>query len=511
MANSQNVIAWAQEIEDKYGAKISRLLGVPVGDVTYVVDQGSDAPAHTTGNVITIGANWLQRTPEEAVGALIHELAHAYAVNRGGAEGERNNAESEALAEYARAKLDPNGWNPDDRLAQHYLNMQPAEVRQISQRYATTDTATTARTTSTSDNPFGGGGDSGTTTAVTPLTAMQMSNMTQAQIDAYYASGSGTNPFGTGNDGNGNGDGDRRAAAKAELARKNVRTSYLTQLQLWGIPMTADLRTLVQHASQNGYTNDRFLFFLRQTDEYQKAFPGIFNDDGTLKMDEATYTATKQEYEDSASSAGLNMGPNKIGWLFEHDVSSNEFADRAPGIRMLKDNHELYVQFGRALVQSGNATPAEVKDEGLLKFVLGEAPAAWYEEYHLAETRYAATQAGISLARHATGAYDHISPGQIEKIADKGLTPEAMKAGFEQTAQDLLTTLPLSRIQKYGLTKRDILQARFGGKKQAEVLQKMEHIKSQEEAFYKDRASAQIYATAQGVESLGGSGTKAAQ
>ncbi len=114
-------------------------------------------------------------------------------------------------------------------------------------------------------------------------------------------------------------------------------------------------------------------------------------------MDESTYLANLQSYKDLGEQAGINLGGKRQAWLFQNDVSPTEFQDKAQAIAQLRDNKDLYQQFAKALVQSGNAKPGEVNDEGLFKFVLGEGNKAWYEEWNLARARYVATQSGLKL------------------------------------------------------------------------------------------------------------------
>lgn len=501
MATSAQLLAAAQAAFVKYAGTVAAILGIDPSSITtprFVIKKiggGAVMSTDAAGGTIAIDPSW---DPAD-VGAIVHESVHLLQNLPGGSDPKATEAIADAVRFAILGNKDTAGWTPS-ALAAKLAELGPAGIASFSaQQQAGVDTATALRTAAAPPAP---------TTALTP---QQLSNMTPAQIAAYNAASGGDNAFYNIDLHGGAGGQSAADAAAAQQQIKNERASFSTQLQLLGLdPNSADLRALIQHATQHGYSVDRFMSYVRQTKEYQQQFPGIFDKKGNLIMDEQTYLSNKQQYESYGSQYGINMGDNRVGWLIQNRVAPDEFADRAPAMTMLRENRDFYKQFAAGLVQSGQATKAEVSDEGIFKFVLGEGNKAWYEELNLANARYAATQSGIKLGQQAAG-YSAINPNAIQKIADKGFSPQELQARFEQTAQDLLTTLPEAKIQSYGLSKKDILAARFGGKNQGKVLQLMDHIKKQEDAFYDQRATATIYATAGGVETLGGSGSRPGQ
>jgi hypothetical protein len=144
----------------------------------------------------------------------------------------------------------------------------------------------------------------------------------------------------------------------------------------------------------------------------------------------------------------------------------------------------------------------------MFRFVMGAGNQAWYDLWQDAATRYTANEAGITFAKNRD-AYTNLNQRIIERVSAKGLTEEAMSTGFQEVAEQLLTVLPLSQLQGYGLTKRDLVTAQFGGKGSARIRQLAERVIKQEEAFYENRAATPTYATAEGVETLGGEKKKA--
>jgi hypothetical protein len=323
----------------------------------------------------------------------------------------------------------------------------------------------------------------------------------QATISAY--DNGGTLPAGS-TDGNGDFTPPPPPSDTGTGSPKNTAASFTYLLQSWGIPLDDSLSALVKHAADKGWNQQRLIEELMKTPEFDDRFPGILAADGTLTMSPTQYLASEKQFQAAASRAGINLSDGKEAWLFQHGITPSLFADRATGFKMLQDNKDFYEQYGKSLVQQGVATPQDIKDEGLFKFVMGEANQEWYDTYNLTRARYAATQAGIRLSAQAEG--DMIlNPHLIERISNKGLSDADLTQGFQQVAQQLLTTLPLSRIQKYGLSKHDIAAAEFGGPKQAQIKAKMEHILAQEKAFEEQGAQGpQSYVTQGGTPASAG-------
>lgn len=305
----------------------------------------------------------------------------------------------------------------------------------------------------------------------------------------------------------GGGDGtDQKAHHQAVL---NATATFTQTLGYWGLNVDSSLQGIIDQAAQHGWGNDRFLQAVSDTSAFQERFKGIFDpQSGEMKMTPQQYLQQEKAYQTYAAQYGINLNGGKEAYLFRNDVSPQVAAQRFQTEATLRDNKDFFAAYNQELKAEGKAP---LDHDGLFKLVQGEGNKEYTQLLERAQTRYAGEQAGIHFG-NAAQAYLNISERQVKRIGGKDLSPEALQANFEAAASDLLTTLPLSRIQKYGLKKNDILQARFGGKKQADVLQLMQHIQDQEKAFYADRASAQIYADGSGqVQTLGGAGSKAAQ
>jgi hypothetical protein len=320
--------------------------------------------------------------------------------------------------------------------------------------------------------------------------------------DIYSWAKTGQNPYGvqapgpsTYNQGTQTGDfvfgkGDGTSAADKKAARlsafnskKDYAASYRATLAEWQIPIDESLTKLVDEASANGYSSDRFLNALRQTDQYAERFAGIFGDKGTLKFSEAEYLSREAQYQDIAAQSGVDIGDRKELYLFENNVSPAEFQTKATALRQLKDNPALFDQFASELVKQGVAKKSDISKKALFDTIMGEGNAEWYHVWNMSVARYAATEAGIQIGQ-GHGLYGALPRQLIKAVANKGFDQGTLDQGFAQVAEQFLTVLPASKIQGYGLTKKQILAATFGGKGSAEVKQKIAHIMEQEQAFF---------------------------
>lgn len=292
-------------------------------------------------------------------------------------------------------------------------------------------------------------------------------------------------------------------------ARLNAQNAFKALLQQLGIAITPNLQQLINNAVTKNWTSTTFLFYLRQTPEYHREFPGIFNRDGTLRMSEGQYIAMRNQYESIAAVTGLRLTDKNIGLLFKNETSIAEFSQKARAIQQIRSNPVIFQQFSQTLRARGEVK-GKLSMKELFKFVIGEADPSWYKIWAEASARAAAVQAGLRInsKRQPTS----ITRGLILKITQQGLSEQELASGFQELSTHILNTLPLSKISNYGLNKRDLTQAVFGGPKSAAIRQKIMRLLAEEEAFYEERANPLIFPGEEGSPVyLGGSTQRAAQ
>jgi hypothetical protein len=287
-------------------------------------------------------------------------------------------------------------------------------------------------------------------------------------------------------------------AANQKIA--NATATYTTYTSGLGLDTSGNVGKLIDKAAQNGWNSARFQEQLYKTADFQQAFPGIFNDQGGLKMTPEQYQYNALQYQDAAAAAGVNLGPKEQAALFANDVSVREAGLRMQHEHTLKTNRAMFDAFNRELVAAGQQ-PLDKK--GIFNFLSGQGNAAAVNLWENAAADYSATQSGIKIGGPA-GQYTSLGRKQFEKIANLGLSEADLASGFGQLAHAFLTTVPLSHIQNSGLSKSDIRQAVFGGPKQAKIQEKMKHMLGQLQAAGQATAHTQVTPTqGGGLQAIG--------
>jgi uncharacterized protein YfkK (UPF0435 family) len=507
MASNKDIVQWAYQVIMQNLYQVAQILGLnPVKVRVSVGNLSGGTVAETTGYQITLDKKHFASMDDP--GGVIHEYVHAVQNIQGG------NVPpdvKEAVADYVRWKLGLTyaGWEPSPMVKQ-LGQLSPEQVQAIARETAQGKWRNSwLRNPATIPNlpaitvPFNSDG--------TPVIwANDPSGSSGGGIGGTVggtATTSNTNPgwnyIGPLGDPNAildpknwvwQGPGQPTSPNPATLmqggqqqntaaANRNARAAFENILIGWGIPLDAGLQGLIQQGIKAGWNTARFLNALYQTDEFKQAFPGIFNPDGTLKMSPSQYLATKRSYQAYAQQFGVNLNDSQVSYLFRNNVSPQEFAIRAQALTTLRTNQQYFQAFNQQLRQEG-MQPLSKADQ--FRFVMGEGNQEWYDLWQRASTRYAAEQAGLHFGKVGQ-AYTNIPQGVVKKVAGLGLDTSQMQKGFAQLAQELQRTLPMSRIQKFGLSKEDLVQLEFGGPRQAAVAQKVQQIMANEQAFLQNR------------------------
>jgi hypothetical protein len=140
---SENTVKWANGIIRQYGPQIARLLGLPLAQVSVVMDE-MDHPAETRddGQTIALDPGWFSEHPHD-VGAILHEMTHAF-IARSPGDVKPDDVQQERLSDLARTLYagDPNmnypGWQPQPetvQLVQQYRK-DPTLIQKMAQGMA---------------------------------------------------------------------------------------------------------------------------------------------------------------------------------------------------------------------------------------------------------------------------------------------------------------------------------------------------------------------------------------
>lgn len=114
---------------------------------------------------------------------------------------------------------------------------------------------------------------------------------------------------------------------------------------------------LIHQAVQNQWTPEQFIAELYASDEFASAFPGIFNEDGSLKMSPGEYLQLAYGpggYVDIARNYGVKLNLEKIGKLVEGNVSPGEWARRAAILQQARQSEVYREEFNRVLQARGH-------------------------------------------------------------------------------------------------------------------------------------------------------------
>ncbi len=488
--------AQAQKLLGTYSQKVADLLGatVPGNLVVRVVSPaemlqvaGSAAASATVGTTIYISSDQAQGN---LAGMIVYETSHAiHQASGGGYSDVSSQTAGEAMAQAVRIELGLASPDSADNLTQKFLGLSPQEFQAASQQLSS-GTYTNIRgaaegmqqpATSPGSAQLGNvEGQMGTGTAFTagatapatggiwvdPKTGAIVPEGTPGAISlAQYAT--------------------QQQSQSNKAGKTNFQAAANMTLQSWGLPITPSLQALIDQGTKAGWNMTTFQYYLEQSPEFHQAFPGIFDSNGTLKMSPTAYLSTVKSYQSYAAQAGVDLNPQQLNYLFRNDVSPAEFAQRAQAVTTLRTNKQYFDAFNQQLKQEGMA-PLSRGDQ--FKFVMGEGNQAWYDLWQQASTRYSAEQAGLKFGQ-AAKSYTNLGQGLVEKVAGLGLSQPQMQQSFAQLAKDLQTTYPMSQIQKFNITKQDLVELEFGGPRQAAVAKKVSQVMANEKAFLTNRVS----------------------
>lgn len=292
--------------------------------------------------------------------------------------------------------------------------------------------------------------------------------------------------------------------SKTQTYQDDSSIGYKAALQNYGIDMTGNLKSLVSEAVSSGYTESEFLYFLRQTPEYRQRFKGIYDKQGDMRMSESEYINYEFNLQNLGKQYGYKVTSQDIGQSLRKGIMPEQFEDRLSALQRIRDYEPAMKAFQQTLRARGLMPPnsRDWTKQEQYDFVTGQSNPEFYKAWEEASAATAAATAGIDVVyKGKAEGYTDIKRGAILKVI-KSMpgyqTEEQLAEGFDKLGEDLLTVLPLSEARTYGLTKRDLIAATFGGKNAAKARQKVKRVVQTHEAFQEDRANAGFGMTGEG-------------
>lgn len=236
------------------------------------------------------------------------------------------------------------------------------------------------------------------------------------------------------------------------FAIRNARASFMELLTSWGIPLTPAVDKFVAQAAQKQMSGDAFMRSIRKTKAYARAFPGIMQDNGTLRMSEAEYQSGFEAVKDYGASIGREMNEAEFAQALKNGNSIAEIKQKWGAIDSLLTNGATLDQFVKYRESQGLSAPKNRED--LLKFVMGMGPREWEVGYDQAVAGARAKTAGLQLSfddmKQVIGAIETSGIGDIQDI-----TPDV----YAKVADNLRH---VGTMKAYGIKDKDAVLAAFG-------------------------------------------------
>ncbi len=166
----------------------------------------------------------------------------------------------------------------------------------------------------------------------------------------------------------------------------------------------------------------------RQSPSYKSMFPGIFRDDGTMRMDENAYFRTVNDYKTIFARYGIQnvLGNQHIIKGIQNDVGAPELADR-------------FARVYTRILSAGNAVRQEVARLGMAGDVSDAAIFASFVDptISIPEAERRITTAEIAGEARTAGFLRTLP--EIQRLAQHGLNLEAARRFFSQARTQLPT------------------------------------------------------------------------
>ncbi len=229
----------------------------------------------------------------------------------------------------------------------------------------------------------------------------------------------------------------------------------------WGIPPTKQLSNLIARMVKAGAGSAQILQSIRKTKDYAQAFPGIRRRDGSMRMSEAQYISGFNTAKDYASTIGRGLSKGAYGMAIKNGNSPSEIKSKLQADDIMKQNSEVFQEFGQYLVDTGVVKKPPTKEE-LRKFIMKQGPKAWEKAYQTAYTASQIEKYG-GLGDFDIGKGDALGYHGLEKLikqAPPGTDPT--KIDWREMAKTAAEVLPASRLYGLGITKTDMIKLQLG-------------------------------------------------
>lgn len=274
-----------------------------------------------------------------------------------------------------------------------------------------------------------------------------------------------------------------------------------------GFNLDHNIQKLINNAASGLWNTDRFYQAIAKTKEFHQAFPGIFNKNGTMRTDPTTYLNTRAAIKKAANAANLNLSDKQLSVMMVNQVDPTLAAQRFSVEASYTQNQGTFAAFNAELKAAGH----KPMDKATInKFLMGQAPAQFYDLYKNWQARVSAQAAGFNIANPIKNKKGHIvgwssTAGDLTLSRRQELNIAQMEGGssspdLTKAAQMFRDILPESRMAAAGISKDDIIQYLYGGPKQAQIQQTIDQFRGNLQAEQQDTTTS---VTVQGIGQRG--------
>lgn len=261
------------------------------------------------------------------------------------------------------------------------------------------------------------------------------------------------------------------ARARAEESRR-LRASLTFEMKSGTYAMPFDVSKYINSTVAKRGNFEMMMNMIFSDPRFKKAFPGILDGKGDLKLTPAEYKQRREEARSAFSQAGFSLNDASFGYLMGKNVSPNEVQFRAQTAQFIKNNADVLITV-KAQVDEINATrkaqgkpllPGIKTMKDVMNFVTKQGSKELYATVEAGSIAAAAKRAGLDIttgkARDLAG-----RTGGVEDIGEatkkfKNIADQIRSAGVELGA--------------FGLDQAALETIEFGGKDQAVLASKAE-------------------------------------
>jgi hypothetical protein len=270
----------------------------------------------------------------------------------------------------------------------------------------------------------------------------------------------------------------RRAAGEAARARAEerarLRASLTREMKYGPFAMPFNVSKYINAVVKKNGNMDMLLNMIFADKRFKKAFPGILDRHGDIKMTTAEYQQRRDEAKAEFAKHGLGISDAQFGYMMSKNVSPNEAAARAQIAGFIKGNADVLLSVKAQIAEQNAARKAAGRPplvgldtmKDIQNFVTRQSAGELYATVDAGVIMAAAKRAGITVAGGRARELSAATAG-IEDIKEatqkfKNVADRIRGAGVE--------------LASIGLTQADLETIEFGGAGQADLAAKAEQV-----------------------------------